>query len=154
MTKAKIRITDDIRLREELDLEYESASQFQLCRYALLLAEHILRIINYPDRDNAEIKEGFCVNELWQKGQRSTQQVRQASLKIHQLARSSGDVVVSSALRVVGHAVATGHMREHAMVASDYAVKVIGLMYPDKMEEIMKERKWQINCLREIQSTE
>ena len=57
-------------------------------------------------------------------------------------------------MRVCGHAVATGHMKEHAMVASDYAVRVIDLLHPDKMDEVRKERLWQIDRLKEIKSSE
>ena len=59
----------------------------------------------------------------------------------------------SGSLRVVGHAVACAHMREHAMVASDYAVKVISLLHPDCMESVREERLWQIHHLQEVKST-
>ena len=44
--------------------------------------------------------------------------VRQVSFKIHQMAKASEDMAVCTALRVVGHAVATAHMREHKAVNS------------------------------------
>ena len=105
MTKAKIRIPDDTKLRCRLDQEYEDASQIQLCKYALMLAAHILELINYPDSDT--IKEGFLLNELWQQGSARIHDVRQISFRIHQIAKASEDASVSAALRVVGHAVAT-----------------------------------------------
>ncbi len=70
--------------------------------------------------------------------------VRQAGFKIHQLAKSSQDIVTQTALRVVGQAVAAGHMREHAMVSSDYAVKVINLLFPNDINAVRQERFWQI----------
>ncbi len=54
---------------------------------------------------------------------------------------------------MIGHAVAAGHMKEHAMVASDYAVKVINLKYPMDMEAVKKERLWQIDELKEIKKS-
>ena len=57
MTKVKIKIVDDTELRKELDMEYDFSSQEQLCKYALLLAHHILELINYPDMDNETIKD-------------------------------------------------------------------------------------------------
>ena len=45
MTKIKIKIVDDTELRKELDMEYDFSSQEQLCKYALLLAHHILKLI-------------------------------------------------------------------------------------------------------------
>ena len=152
MTKVKIKIVDDTELRKELDMEYDFSSQEQLCKYALLLAHHILELINYPDMDNETIKEGFFINEQWQKGNARMHDVRKISFKIHQMAKSSEDDIISTALRVVGHAVATGHMKEHAMVASDYAVKVINLLCPNNMDAVKKERLWQINHLKEIKN--
>ncbi len=149
MTKAKINIEDDPALRDKLSQEYELASQKQLCRYALKLAAHIRELMNDSDPENVTIKQGFLINELWQKGSARVHDVRQASFKIHQMAKTSENAVVSAGLRVIGHAVATAHMREHAMVASDYAIKVINLLDPDNKEAVKKERLWQINHLKE-----
>jgi hypothetical protein len=38
-------------------------------------------------------------------------------------------------------------MREHAMVASDYAIKTIGLIAKNDTKIITKERRWQLNEL-------
>lgn len=51
--------------------------------------------------------------------------VRQAGFAVHKLARQAPDELTTAVLRVVGQAIGTGHMPEHAMVASDYAIKVI-----------------------------
>ena len=137
-------------MRKVLDEEYENSSQLKLCKYSLLLSKHILELIKYPDMDNDIIKEGFLINEQWQKGNARMYDVRQAGFKIHQMAKASDDEITQTALRVVGQAVATGHMNEHAMVASDYAVKVINLLYPDDIDAVKNERSWQINCLKAI----
>lgn len=153
MTRAKIKIVDDARLREELDREYETSSQVQLCRYALLLASQVLSMVNDPALDNDTVKEGFLINEQWQKGNAGVHDVRQVCFIIHQLAKTSEDMTVSTALRVAGHAAATAHMREHAMVASDYAVKVINLLYPDRMDMVETERLWQIKQLKDVKTS-
>lgn len=69
----------------------------------------------------------FNVNELWQVGKTRMHDVRQAGFKIHTLARECEGEIKKTALRVAGQAVGSGHMREHAMVASDYAIKTIDL---------------------------
>ena len=43
---------------------------------------------------------------------------------------------------MAGQAVASGHMREHAMVTSDYAIKTIGLISSSSIEAITTEREW------------
>ena len=49
-----------------------------------------------------------------------------------------------------GQAVASGHMREHAMVASDYAIKTIGLISSNDIQDITTEREWQLNELKKL----
>ena len=68
MTKTRIRIPDNTELRARLDQEYEDASQVQLCRYALMLAAHILKLIDGSKLNHDTIKEGFWINEQWQEG--------------------------------------------------------------------------------------
>lgn len=150
MTKVKIKIFDDTEMRNILDVEYENSSQVKLCKYSILLSKHILELIKYPEMNNDTIKEGFFINEQWQKGNACMHDVRQAGLKIHRMAKASNDDITRTALRVVGQAVATGHMREHAMVASDYAVKVINFLYPNDIDAVHDERLWQISHLKEI----
>jgi hypothetical protein len=41
-------------------------------------------------------------------------------------------------------------MKEHAMVASDYAIKVINLLYPNKKEKVTEERLWQIKLMQSV----
>ena len=154
MTPIKIRIPDDTELRAQLEQEYRHTSQVELCRYALMLASHVLKLIDDPELihdtiDQETIRKGFQINEQWQEGKARKHDVRQVSFRIHQMAKTSGNAVVCAALRVVGHAVAVAHMNEHAMVASDYAVKVICLLHHDCMEAVRKERLWQIHHLQE-----
>jgi hypothetical protein len=47
-------------------------------------------------------------------------------------------IKATKANRTVGHAVRVGHMREHAMVCSDYAIKTIQIAFPENIEKITK----------------
>ena len=58
--------------------------------------------------------------------------IRQAGFNIHNLARDSNSEINKTVLRVVDQAVGSGHMKGHAMVASDYAIKTRGLMRYNK----------------------
>lgn len=146
-TRVKIKINDNTELRSQLDEIYEKKSQVQMAQWAIELAKHILEVINY-DYENCEaIQEGFRTNARWQRGEARMHDVRQAGFKIHKIAKECPDLIIQAALRVTGQAVSTGHMKEHAMVASDYAIKVINLMFPKDMEAVTRERKWQLNTL-------
>lgn len=147
-TKVKIKIEDISYLRKDLDELYEHTEQVILARYALTLALHMLEFIGISNEDNEIIKSGIHTNKLWQTGKASVHEVRRAGFLIHELARDEDDTFKKLGYRVIGHAVATGHMREHAMVASDYAVKVINLKYPGDLEAIRLERTWQIETLK------
>ena len=41
-------------------------------------------------------------------------------------------------------------MKEHAIVASDYAIKVVNLLYLNDIDKVTKERLWQLSTLNSI----
>ena len=149
-TKVKIKITDNSELRGKIDELYEKISQVDLAKWSLLIAKHILDIVNIDYYSIEEIVDGFMVNELWQTGNARMHDVRQAGLKIHKIARECESEIKKTAFRVTGQAVASGHMREHAMVASDYAIKTIGLISSNDIDAITLEREWQLNELKKF----
>lgn len=149
-TVLKIKIRDNMALRTELDAIYENASQSQIAQWALELAEHVLEQFAPCFLQNEIVQQGFFVNRNWQKGLSRTHDVRQAGFEIHRLAKVQNDEMTKTALRVVGQAVATGHMKEHGMVASDYAIKCINLAFPDDTIAVEKERNWQISELKHV----
>lgn len=151
-TQAKIKIKDNSELRAKIDELYEQTSQVDLAKWSLLMAKHILDIVGIDYNSVDEIAEGFNVNKLWQEGKARMYDVRQAGFKIHKLARECDCEIRKTALRVAGQAVGSGHMREHAMVASDYAIKTIGLISSNDFTAITQEREWQLNELKNFHS--
>lgn len=149
-TKVKIKINDIPELRVVLDEIYEKKTQLQLAQWAVKLAKHILALVEYNYENDPVIKNGFDTNRQWQIGEARMFDVRQAGFKVHQLAKECNNPAIQAALRVAGQAVGTGHMREHAMVASDYAIKVINLRYSNDTNAVKVEREWQIETLNQI----
>lgn len=149
-TKSKIKIIDNSELRKEIDKIYENMDQINIAKWSLSMAKHILKIVNIDYESIYEIKEGFRINELWQIKEARVHEVRQAGFKIHKIARESNLEINKTALRVAGQAVGSGHMREHAMVASDYAVKTIGLLSSNNLKSINLEREWQLNEIKKF----
>ena len=129
-TKTKIKIIDNTSLRIEIDELYEQTNQVNLAKWAIKCAKHILPLTEFEKMDMTSIDNGFKINELWQIGNASVHEVR-------------------NAIRTVGQAIGVGHMREHAMVCSDYAVKTIQLAFPDQIDKITQERQWQLNELKQ-----
>ena len=76
--------------------------------------------------------------------------LRQAGFSIHRLAKAQESNIICTALRVVGQAVGTAHMKERGIVASDYAIKCCNIAYPNNKDKVEQERLWQINELRKV----
>lgn len=147
-SKLKINDIDNIDIRIKIDNAYKNMTPVGQAKWSISLAKHILAIAGIDYKEIKEVLEGILVNESWQMKKATIDEVRQASFKIHTLARKSKKEDEMTALRVAGHAVATGHMSEHAMVAADYAIKVINLISPNDVNAITNERLWQLNELK------
>jgi len=148
-TRTKIKIVDNSELRAEIDNLYEQNNQIDLAKWAINCAKHILTLSDNEEFDKKTIENGFRINELWQTGNATVHEVRQAGFKIHEVARQCKSEIAKNAIRACGQAVGVGHMREHAMVCSDYAIKTIQLAFPDQIDKISQERKWQLNELKQ-----
>lgn len=150
MTTRKITIQDDDHLRAALDARYAQTDPVTLAKWALALAEHLIVQIGLEASQFPAIAAGFAVNEQWQRGAARMHDVRQAGFAIHRLAKAQTTELGTTIFRVIGQAVATGHMREHAMVASDYAIKVVNLQYPGDLKKVTAERQSQIDLLAQL----
>jgi hypothetical protein len=150
MLEAKIKITDNSDLRKQLVELYLVNSQIIMAKWSLILAKHILEIAGINYENNPIVMEGIRVNEAWQKGEARMHDIRQAGFKIHKLARESETELVKTAYRVVGQAVGSGHMKEHSLVAADYAIKFINLLHKNDLERARSERLWQIENLKQL----
>lgn len=148
--KAKIKIKDNSELRNAIDELYESMNQIGAAKWSVAVAKHLLKTLGIDYEIIEEIKQGFTINELWQAKAARGHDVRQAGFKIHKIARECDNEIRKTALRAVGHAVGSGHMKEHAMVASDYAIKAIGLATANDMEAITLERQWQLKEIKKL----
>jgi len=149
----KIKIKDSLALRQEIFNLSLRLDQLSLANWAMQLARRSLTMLGVDYHTISEVDEAIIINELWQINKANVSDVRKASFAIHKLARETESEIKKTVLRVVGHAVATGHVKEHALVASDYAVKVVGLVTSNNMGAIIKEREWQLNALKIIDNS-
>lgn len=144
-----IRKIDDIpELKHSLIEISEEKTHKEMSAYSLLLAEHILDISQVPRTDATN--EAFEINRRWQEGKAKFQEARQVAFMINRLAREEKDPVTVKVLRAMGQVAATPHVRYHALVASDYAVTLINVMYPGNLEEVRKEREIQIALMKSV----
>ena len=146
-----IRKLDDIpELKEKLIEAFDTKAKDHkaISRYSLLLAAHILDLTGVQ-RDHA-IEECFAVNEKWQEGKVKFQDARDVADTMLRLAREEKDPVRVKVLRVMAQVAATPHVKRHALIASDYAIKLINLLYPKNFDEVRKEREIQIALMESV----
>ena len=101
MTRKKIKIIDDDKIRDEIDALYERQDQITLARWALKIADHIIQITNLAANQYQEIAEGFKINELWQHNKARMCEVRQVGFKIHRIAKEQNDELEKTIFRVI-----------------------------------------------------
>ena len=144
---SKIKILDDVERREEISQISQSATQKVMAKWAVALAIHISEQANYDFRSLKVLTDAIHVVSSWQVDQANVYAVRRAALRVHQLARNTENAITTTILRSFAHAISTGHMSEHALVASDYAIKAVGLLTLQDMQAIETERLWQVQEL-------
>ena len=146
---AIIKKLDDIpQLKEKLISLYDTKTHKEVSQYSLLLAEHIIEMTRMPTND--KIESCFAVSRAWQEGRAKFQEARQVAFALHRLAREEPDPVRVLVYRVLGQVSATPHVKRHALIASDYAVKLVNRLYPADFDAVRRERETQISLLESV----
>ena len=146
--KRKIKIFDNNDLRDKIIVSYNNLSHKEIAEKAIRYIDHICEITNCLHlKDNELIKNAIKVNKLWQMEKSRMHDVRQEGFKVHKIARESDSDLEKSVLRTIGHCVASGHMKEHFIVALDYAIKSVNLISGENITLVNDERMFQINLL-------
>ena len=142
----KLKILDDSEKRLELELVLEELPQEQLARWAMEHATRFMALIDIGD----DVKKQQILTQVQEvfearlAGKVSAYELRKAGFLAQKLSQQAKSPVSKYAARVFAQAVATAHMRGHAIVSADYAVKVINLQSPDDLQRAVKEREGQI----------
>ena len=144
-----IKKRDDVpELKEKLIAVYETKSHKDVSRFSLSLAEHVLELTQMPR--NETIEACFTVSRAWQAGNAKFQEARQVAFALHRLAREEQNPVYVLCYRTLGQIAATPHVKRHALVACDYAVKLVNCMYPKDWEKVREMRETQIALLQQL----
>ncbi len=144
-----IRKIDDIpELKNRLITISEYKTHMEMSKYALLLAEHILNVTGIER--SALIEECLAINKKWQDRGVKFQDALRVAGKINSLAREERNLIKAKALRAMGQVAATPHVRWHALVASEFAVVIINLMYPKDLDKVREERELQIELMKNV----
>nr|WP_232504859.1 alpha/beta fold hydrolase [Neisseria sp. KEM232] len=147
--RPKIRIADDAEQRDRLCRLLVAQNQHDLATWAMQCVQHILPLL--PDAVEADaVHDAFDLLKRWQNGQADVAQLRQTGFALHKLAKEQQNPVATAVLRAAGQAVGVGHMKEHAPVCGDYAVKAVGLANGQNPQAVSQERQWQLEQLQQI----
>jgi len=150
MAKSKLRIQDDPTLRQELETLIVSSSQSTLVDWSIDMAKRMLKEVQVSEDELKTIDSAFKTAIAKMKGEGRAYDVRIAGFAVHQLANSIHDPLKITILRVCGQAVSVAHMREHAQVMADYAIKAINQRLSGDLEAVVAERKLQIDSLNKF----
>ena len=151
----KLKILDDRQKRLELEQILVRLPQKQLAQWAMQHATRFIALIDIGDdlkkqQILTQVQEVF---EARLAGNVSAYELRKAGFLAQKLSQQAKSPVSKYAARVFAQAVATAHMRGHAIVSADYAVKVVNLQSPDDMQAVVRERKQQIELAKEWQKS-
>lgn len=133
---------DDIRLLAvDLYDSYKKLNHLELMQYALALINHALDYTN--QKPTLIITNSINILKAYMKNEVSLKEVRAASLRCHAQARVTKTVIKKNVYRTIGQAIATAHVKLHAMRASDYMIKIVNLKHMGNLQAISKERRYQ-----------
>ncbi len=146
----KIKIIDDLDERNKLEHILERLSQKELAIWARKNAERFISYINIGDE---KLKNDiiFKTSDILQKRidrKLSAFELRKAGFLANTLAQNSINEISKFSSRVYAQTIATGHMRGHAIVSSDYAIKVNNLLNNNSKDKAIKERNKQIELAK------
>jgi hypothetical protein len=147
------KIDDIPELRIELGNIFNSKNHKEMVQYCLLLGQHILKITDMEPCN--EIKESFEINKKWLNGEMGKgfakfQIARNAAGKLLDFARDEKDPIKQKIYRVMAQIANSPHVKNHALWASDYAVKLINTMYPNNFDEVKREKEIQIELMKSV----
>lgn len=146
----KIKVTDIPQKRLELEKLLEQLPHKEVARWAVENARDFIEDIeNFADKESI-LEETLNVFQQRLEGKISAYQLRQAGFLANTLSKRSKADISKFAARVYAQAIASAHMRGHAMVSSDYAIKVIQLKDPKDLDRVRVERERQISLAQDF----
>lgn len=148
----KIKVNDLSEKREQLEWILYKMPHKQLVKWAIKNARAFLNFIDIGDDHLKDSIIRETTEALYKRmdGEISAYHIRNAGFLANKLGQMSKSDLSKYSARVFAQAIATGHMRGHAIVSSDYAIKVINILFPNNMVKIQEERDRQIELANTI----
>src|SRR5690625_465703 len=143
----KIKIIDNKELMNKIEENLEKLPQKILTQWALNVATPFLDYLDNHLKNDSRIELGIGTLEKRIQGSIRAYDLRKIGFIVNELAKESETEVSKYASRSFAQAIATGHMRGHAMVSSDYAIKVVNSLTSNSLDASTKERRRQLKII-------
>ncbi|MDD3207413.1 MAG: hypothetical protein PHD98_01805 [Bacilli bacterium] len=115
----------------------DSLSNREMMKWALRNVREVIDILNFNVRNDDEYRLMVLETNRFLTGFHKVSHMRNQALKMHEIARHEKNEVRCNLLRAYGHVIATAHVKEHALHATEYANKALRAANIDS-EEISK----------------
>ena len=142
-----IKISDDCLLRNEIVEMYKKKNHNQVNLWAIEILNHVLTLTKINHYDEELIQNGIEICKKWRTETVRAHDIRKIGFEIHRLAKAENDEIKRVALRTIGQAIGSAHMKEHGLVASDYHVKLVNLISNSDKYSIKSTRELQLHWL-------
>ncbi|WP_405110150.1 putative immunity protein [Paenibacillus sp. FSL K6-1217] len=149
----KIKIFDNNELRNKIEEELEKMPQKLLAQWALKVATQYLNNLDNHLINDSRINLGIETLNKRINGSIRAYDLRKVGFTVNELAKESTSDVSKYSARSFAQAIATGHMRGHAMVCSDYAIRVVNNLTNNSLDASTKERKRQLKIIDNLTKT-
>lgn len=149
-SQPKIKIVDNTNLRNKIEEELEKLSQKLLAQWALNVAVPYLDYLDSHLKDDPRICLGIETLEKRLEKHIRAYDLRKVGFAVNELAKESKTEISKYSARSFAQAIATGHMRGHAMISSDYAIKAVNTLTNNSLDASTDERKRQLKILGEL----
>lgn len=143
-------IADDEALRQQYITVYDVKTHQQVVRFCHAYGHRLHELTSHTLPYNSDIADAYAGMEQWLAGKANYHAARNASFQIGRHARSTTDRVAERFLRTMAQLTASPHVKYHGLWASDFAITLINIMYPNDEAAVRDERMAQIQLLKSI----
>ncbi|GGO00998.1 putative immunity protein [Saccharibacillus kuerlensis] len=150
-SEPKIKIVDDSDLRKKIEAALEELPQKLLAQWAVQVSAEHLHDLDHHLKNDPRIELGLETLQKRMEGSIGAYELRKTGFIVNQLSKESKTKTSQYAARSFAQAIAVGHMRGHALVSSDYAVKLVNLLFNNSLEAATRERQRQLKILNELE---
>lgn len=103
----------------------ESLSNREMMKWAMRNVREVLDVLSVNVTKDEQYRLMVIETNRYLTGFHKVSHMKNQALKMHELARHETDPVRINLLRAYGHILATAHVKEHALHATDYANKAL-----------------------------